>query len=118
MEGLKKSAEILFLLTTNRPEALEQALSARPERVDQAIEFPLPDGEGRKKLVRLYSSGMERPTEILEHIVPRTENVGAAFIKELMRRAVQFQLEHDAASRIQLVDVESALDEMRFRAAP
>ena len=46
MDGLNEDAEILFLLTTNRPEALELALSSRPGRVDQAIEFPLPDDEG------------------------------------------------------------------------
>ncbi len=54
MDGLRTDAEILFVLTTNRPEALEAALASRPGRVDQAIEFPLPDIEGRTKLVRLY----------------------------------------------------------------
>ena len=47
MDGLKEEADILFILTTNRPEALEAALAARPGRIDQAIEFPLPDEEGR-----------------------------------------------------------------------
>jgi len=55
MDGLKEDADILFILTTNRPESLEAALASRPGRVDQAIEFPLPDGAGREKLVRLYS---------------------------------------------------------------
>src|SRR4051812_32840971 len=40
MDGLREDADILFVLTTNRPEALEAALAARPGRVDQAIEFP------------------------------------------------------------------------------
>src|SRR5262249_58583003 len=43
MDGLGPKADVIFLLTTNRPEVLEPALSARPGRVDQAIEFPLPD---------------------------------------------------------------------------
>ena len=47
MDGLRPDADILFVLTTNRPEALEAALASRPGRVDQAIEFPLPDEEGR-----------------------------------------------------------------------
>ena len=47
MDGLRPDSEILFILTTNRPEALEAALASRPGRVDQAIEFPLPDEEGR-----------------------------------------------------------------------
>jgi hypothetical protein len=50
MDGLKESADILFILTTNRPEALEVALASRPGRVDQAIEFPLPDETGREKV--------------------------------------------------------------------
>src|SRR6185436_7139140 len=52
MDGLREDANILFILTTNRPRSLEQALASRPGRVDQAIEFPLPDAEGRRKLVR------------------------------------------------------------------
>lgn len=53
MDGLKEDADILFVLTTNRPEALEAALASRPGRIDQAIEFPLPDKDGRRKLVAL-----------------------------------------------------------------
>lgn len=54
MDGLKEDADILFVLTTNRPEDLEGALAGRPGRIDQAIEVPLPDETGRGKLVRLY----------------------------------------------------------------
>lgn len=114
MDGLKEAADILFVLTTNRPEMLEQALASRPGRVDQAIEFPLPDEEGRQKLVKLYSQGMDISNEIIETIVRRTEKVSAAFIKELMRRSVQFHLERNGTETIQLADVESALDEMLF----
>ena len=58
MDGLREDAEILFVLTTNRPQNLEAALASRPGRIDQAIEFPLPDEEGRAQLVRLYASGL------------------------------------------------------------
>ncbi|MGY3238136.1 DNA polymerase III delta prime subunit [Bradyrhizobium sp. USDA 4448] len=54
MDGLKEDADILFLLTTYRLEELEDALAARPGRIDQVIEVPLPDAGGRDKLVRLY----------------------------------------------------------------
>jgi hypothetical protein len=38
--------------------------------------------------------------------------VSAAFIKELMRRAVQFHLERDSSPQIAWADVQHALDEM------
>ncbi|HEY4329931.1 MAG TPA: ATP-binding protein, partial [Phycisphaerae bacterium] len=93
MDGLKEDAEVLFILTTNRPETLEAALTARPGRIDQAIEFPLPDDEGRRKLLALYSRGMKLDETISQEILKRTAGVSGAFIKELMRRSVQFHLE-------------------------
>ena len=41
MDGLREDAAILFVMTTNHPEQLEAALASRPDRIDQAIEFPL-----------------------------------------------------------------------------
>ena len=46
------------MLTTNRPDALEPALAARPGRVDLAIEIPLPDAAARRRLLELYSHGL------------------------------------------------------------
>lgn len=114
MDGLKESADILFILTTNRPQALEAALSSRPGRVDQAIEFPLPDEKSREKLVRLYAGGTEISDDLVRLIVSRTEKVSAAFVKELIRRSVQFRLEHDGTGGLEKQDVENALDEMLF----
>jgi cell division protease FtsH len=114
MDGLKEQADILFILTTNRPESLEAALTSRPGRIDQAIEFPLPDEEGREKLIGLYSQGMKLSGETVKTVVQRTERVSPAFIKELMRRSLQFCLERSDAGQIELRDVESALEELLF----
>ncbi|OGQ21927.1 MAG: hypothetical protein A2138_20410 [Deltaproteobacteria bacterium RBG_16_71_12] len=75
MDGLAENSEIFFVLTTNRPEAIEVALRARPGRIDQSIEFPLPDAEGRMKLARLYGRGAPISAETLDHIVERTAKV-------------------------------------------
>lgn len=115
MDGLKEQADILFILTTNRPEALEAALASRPGRIDQAIEFPLPDAPGRSQLVSLYSHGVTLSAEAITEIVERTDGVSAAFIKELMRRAVQFHIERDGTGQIVHDDIDRALDEMLFR---
>jgi ATP-dependent 26S proteasome regulatory subunit len=89
MDGLKDNADILFVLTTNRPEQLETALAGRPGRIDQAIEVPLPDRIGREKLVRLYGGGLKLSGHVVTELVKRTNGVSAAFIKEMMRRTAQ-----------------------------
>jgi len=112
MDGLKEDADILFILTTNRPEALEGALTSRPGRIDQAIEYPLPDEEGREKLIRLYAQGIDLTDDLIHTLVQRTDRASPAFIKELMRRSVQFHLERSDDAHLELADVESALDEL------
>jgi ATP-dependent 26S proteasome regulatory subunit len=112
MDGLKEDAEILFILTTNRPQSLERALASRPGRIDQAIEFPLPDEEGRTKLVRLYAPNNGVSESLVEAIVRRTQGVSAAFLKELMRRSMQFQIERNGDGDLAIEDVDQALDEL------
>jgi ATP-dependent 26S proteasome regulatory subunit len=112
MDGLREDADVLFILTTNRPEQLEPALASRPGRIDQAIEFPLPDEDGRAKLVRLYSRGLDVPEPVLDAIVRRTKGASPAFIKELMRRSAQFQLELARGAVLQQAAVDAALEEM------
>ena len=114
MDGLREDAALLFVLTTNRPEHLEAALASRPGRVDQAIEFPLPDEDGRRKLVRLYSRGLVVPDDVLEALVRKTNKASAAFIKELMRRSAQYHLRSEREGALSITEVESALDEMLF----
>jgi len=114
MDGLRQDVETFFILTTNRPEQLEAALASRPGRIDQAIEFPQPDDECRKKLVRLYAAGLEIPDETVQLIAGRTDRCSAAFIKELMRRAAQHYLEAGRDGGIQAGQVDSALEEMLF----
>jgi hypothetical protein len=114
MDGLKEDADILFVLTTNRPEQLESALSGRPGRIDQAIEVPLPDAVGREKLVRLYGKGLNLSAAVVTEAVKRTEGVSAAFIKELMRRIAQASIERDGGRTVTSADIDQALDDMLF----
>jgi ATP-dependent 26S proteasome regulatory subunit len=113
MDGLREDAEILFVLTTNRPDQLEDALASRPGRIDQAIEFPLPDEDGRRRLARLYGSGLPLRPEVVELIVRRTAGASAALIEELMRRAAQFLLE-SGDSDLEPRHIDAALEEMLF----
>lgn len=115
MDGLRQDADIFFILTTNRPEHLEPALAGRPGRIDQAIEFPLPDEPARLKLALLYGGKLRLDEDVRQTIVERTAGVSAAFIKELMRRISQRVIEESTPDGPASKDhVIAALDEMMF----
>ncbi|MFG1908485.1 AAA family ATPase [Kribbella sp. NPDC048928] len=88
MDGLAQDADVAFLLTTNRADLLEPALMQRPGRVDMAVEVPLPDNDGRARLLRLYGPGLELSDELVDEVVEQTEGTTASFMKELVRRTV------------------------------
>lgn len=114
MDGLKEDADILFVLTTNRPEDLEGALAGRPGRIDQAIEVPLPDETGRGKLVRLYGKELPLDDAVVAEAARRSEGTSCAFIKELMRRLAQASLARDGGNSVISADIDEALDDMLF----
>jgi hypothetical protein len=90
MDGLSNDADVIFLLTTNRPDILEPALASRPGRIDQAIEIPLPDAKCRQRLIALYSRGLSLELKGLDRLIEKTEGVSAAFIRELLRKAALY----------------------------
>ncbi len=115
MDGLADDTDIIFVLTTNRPDLLEPALAARPGRIDEAVEVALPDAGCRERLIELYGRGLEIRASGLEQIVARTEGVSAAFIKELLRKAALLAVEETngtARRRVIVHDrhLEAALD--------
>jgi ATP-dependent 26S proteasome regulatory subunit len=87
MDGISGDADVLFVLSTNRPQILEPALAARPGRIDQAIEFPLPDAESRRRLFDLYGQGLSVDPRDIDDLVARTAGTSPAFIRELLRKA-------------------------------
>ncbi len=87
MDGLQEDSDILFLLTTNRPETLEPALAARPGRIDEVIALPLPDAADRRRLLLLYGEGLDLRQIDLDALVERTAGASPAYLKELLRKA-------------------------------
>jgi len=115
MDGLGTKAECVFLLTTNRPEVLEPALSARPGRIDQAIEFPLPDASARRRLLQVYGRGLDLSGVQLEEWVRRTDGVSPAFIEELLRKAALMAAERGETAEplgVTEADLQAAVNEL------
>ncbi len=111
MDGLGDDTDVAFLLTTNRADLLEPALAQRPGRVDLAVEIPLPDAEGRARLLALYGAGLDLGKEVADEVVTRTEGTTASFTKELVRRSVLIAAERESPHTAP-EDVHAALDEL------
>jgi hypothetical protein len=90
MDGIGEDADVIFVLTTNRADLLEPALAARPGRVDQAVELPLPDAEARGRLIDLFCTGVDADLRDRDAILAATEGVSPAFLRELVRKATLF----------------------------
>jgi hypothetical protein len=115
IDGVDADADVTFLLTTNRVEMIERALSERPGRVDLAVEIPKPDAEGRERLLRLYAEGADLDLPDASGLVADTDGVTASFMRELVRRAVSEQLDRvaeDAKVRLTEPMLREALDEL------
>ena len=98
MDGLGAKADVIFLLTTNRPRILESALAARPGRVDQAVYFPLPDRDCRRRLFAHFGVGLDLSAVDVEPLLDRTDGASPAFISELFRKAALMAAERGERS--------------------
>lgn len=111
LDGVGAESDIAFILTTNQVEVLERALAARPGRIDLAVEVPLPDAGGRRKLFHLYAAGLGLPEEELDRLADRAVGVTASFAKEATRRAVLIAGER-GSDEVTVADFDLALDEL------
>jgi ATP-dependent 26S proteasome regulatory subunit len=116
MSGLAADADVAFVLTTNRPDALEPALAARPGRVDLALEIPLPAEAERRRLLELYGRGLDLDPALIEAAVGRTEGATASFFRELLRKAALGALEAQR-EQVGAEDIDAALDELLHETA-
>ena len=115
MDGLGTKADVIFLLTTNRPRMLEKALAARPGRVDQAVYFPLPDRDCRRRLFDHFTRGLDLSAVDPEPLLDRTEGASPAFIEELFRKASLMAAERGERSdplKLTDADFEAAVREL------
>jgi hypothetical protein len=65
----------------------------------------------------LYAKGAAISEDVVAHAARSTEGVSAAFIKELMRRAILFHLEcrtNGDAVKVLQNDIDQAIDELLF----
>jgi ATP-dependent 26S proteasome regulatory subunit len=114
MDGLDEDADLIFVLTTNRPETLETALASRPGRIDLAVELPLPDAGARRRLVEIYGAGLALEIADWAPVVAGTEGTSPAFIRELFRHAALTAAE-DGREAVSADDLLAAVSELKHQ---
>ena len=101
MDGLEGVEGVVVLAATNRPEAVDEALT-RPGRFDRLVEVGLPDPAGRQSIFRVHLARADRRAgrrvfEPLdeggwERLLQATEGLSGADIAEAVRRALEVKV--------------------------
>ncbi|HEX2185001.1 MAG TPA: CDC48 family AAA ATPase, partial [Chloroflexota bacterium] len=78
MDGLEEMNGIVVIGATNRPTLVDPAL-LRPGRFDEMVYIPVPDREGRRKILGIHTAGMPLADDVdLESLAERTEGYTGA----------------------------------------
>jgi SpoVK/Ycf46/Vps4 family AAA+-type ATPase len=93
LDGFTADEEVLFLLTTNAIERVEQAIRDRPGRINQCLYLGLPGPVLRRRYLERYLEPYDTGAVDLDHVVRQTERASQAFLKEHVLRAVQVAAE-------------------------
>jgi hypothetical protein len=105
MDGLHDTEGVIVLAATNRPEAVDDALT-RPGRFDRLVEVPMPDRDGRQAIFRVHMRLCERKAgrrlfaELDQGrwatLLDGTEGFSGADVAETVRRALEAKVRSGA----------------------
>lgn len=89
MDGLTSDNNVLVVGATNVPHMLDKAL-IRPGRLDKIIYMPLPDMEGRLKILQVQTKGIPLDKGVdLKLLAKKTERFSGADIGNLCKEATR-----------------------------
>ncbi len=100
MDGLEELQNVAVIGATNRPTLLDPAL-LRPGRFDEIVYVPVPEEEGRHKILQIHTERMPLADDVdLAALAARTEGYTGADLEDLTRRAGLLALRADAEADI------------------
>jgi transitional endoplasmic reticulum ATPase len=114
MDGLEAMQNVVVIGATNRPILLDPAL-LRPGRFDELIYVPVPDRDGRLRILRIHTAKMPLADDVsLEEVADRTSGFTGADLEDVVRRAGLEALRADVgATEVPMRFFEGALAETR-----
>jgi transitional endoplasmic reticulum ATPase len=114
MDGLEDLGSVVVIGATNRPNLVDPAL-LRPGRFDELIYVPVPNRDGRRKILAIHTTKMPLAANVdLDRLADRTERFTGADLEDLVRRAGLFALRASLDARdVTMVEFDRALGETR-----
>ncbi|KAK4508289.1 hypothetical protein PRZ48_002027 [Zasmidium cellare] len=88
MDGMDGRGQVIVIGATNRPDSVDPALR-RPGRFDREFYFPLPDVDGRRKIIDIHTKGWDPPLKPLfkDELAGLTRGYGGADLRALCTEA-------------------------------
>jgi SpoVK/Ycf46/Vps4 family AAA+-type ATPase len=88
MDGMDGRGQVIVIGATNRPDSVDPALR-RPGRFDREFYFPLPDVDGRRKIIDIHTKGWDPPLkpEFKDQLAELTRGYGGADLRALCTEA-------------------------------
>jgi len=112
MDGFEERGEVRIIAATNRFDMLDRAI-LRPGRFDRLIEVPMPDWDGRKRILEIHTDEMNLHDDVeLATLAGDTEGFSGAELASLATEAGMFAIRDDR-TRIRMVDFQDALEKVR-----
>ena len=92
MDGLESLHNVVVIAATNRPDMIDPAL-LRPGRFDRLVHIPMPDTEGRKKILEIHTQKKPLASDVdLNDLAKRTEGFSGADVAALANEAVMLAI--------------------------
>ena len=111
MDGFAENENVILLAATNRPDVLDPAL-LRPGRFDRQVVVPLPDLEGRKKILRVHTQKIPLADDVeLDAISRSTPGFSGASLSNLANEAALIAAGRNRL-KVTMVDFEDAKDKV------
>jgi len=112
MDGFEDRGEIRIIAATNRFDMLDRAI-LRPGRFDRLIEVPMPDWDGRQRILEIHTRGMNLADSVdLSTLAGETDGFSGAELASLATEAGMFAI-RDNRTEAHMIDFEDALEKVR-----
>jgi len=93
LNSVESNNGVITLGSTNYPQALDIALRDRPGRFDSRIEFPMPNLEGREKILLKYAEPFTTKDIDWKKWAKKTDNFSGAWLRELVTTAFSLSVQ-------------------------